>query len=301
MSTTEPKTAASRLDAIVDRVEQLSALDPISDRLADASAAVLGGSFVRDLLSGTPIGHPLHPLLVSMPIGSWSSAVVFDLVGDREGAKRLTLIGVLSALPTALSGLSDWRFTSGAERRVGLLHALLNTAALSAYCLSWWARHRKRHGAGVLWSLAGAVGLTGAGWLGGHLAYALGVGVDTTAFQHGDVDWTDVVAESEVRTGDLLGAEVDGVPIVLTRTLEGKIVALADRCSHRGGPLHEGTIRDGCLECPWHHSRFLTDGTVASGPATRPQPSYAVRLSDGRVQVRRTGESRALRLNPAGR
>jgi nitrite reductase/ring-hydroxylating ferredoxin subunit/uncharacterized membrane protein len=300
MNTSKRGTMASRLDAIAERIERWKALDGIADRLADGTAAVLGGSAVRDLLSGTPIGHPLHPLAVAMPIGSWSSAVIFDLVGDREGAERLTLIGVLTALPSALSGLSDWRFTSEAERRVGLVHAVFNTTAVTAYGLSWWARRRQRYVAGVIWSMAGAAALTGGGWLGGHLAYALGVGVDTTAFQHGEADWTDVAAETEIRSGELVGVEVDGVPVVLTRSPEGDIVALGDRCSHRGGPLHEGTIQDGCIECPWHSSRFSLDGTVVSGPATRPQPRYAVRVDGGRVMVGRTGEVRALRLNPAG-
>lgn len=291
----------TRLDAIARRVERWSALDQPAELLTGAATKLLGNVTLRDLLSGTPIGHPAHPLLVAVPIGSWSSALVFDLIGDREGAERLTLIGVVGAVPAALTGLNDWRFTSGAERRVGLVHAVLNLTATSAYAASWWARRRDRTGAGIAWSLLGATALTGAGWLGGHLAYALGVGVDTTAFQHGDADWTDAAAEPDVRVGELLGVEVDGVPVVLTRAPQGAIVALADRCTHRGGPLHEGTISDGCLECPWHHSRYALDGSVVTGPATRPQPRYAVRVDQGRVLVGRSEESRTLRRNPVGR
>jgi nitrite reductase/ring-hydroxylating ferredoxin subunit/uncharacterized membrane protein len=291
----------TRLDAIARRVERWSALDGPADLLAVLTTKLLGNATVRDVLSGTPIGHPAHPLLVAVPIGSWSSALVFDLIGDHEGAERLTLIGVVGAVPAALTGLNDWRFTSAAERRVGLVHAVLNLTATSAYAASWWSRHRGRAGAGVAWSLLGATALTGAGWLGGHLAYALGVGVDTTAFQHGEADWTDAAADADVAVGELLGVEVDGVPVVLTRAPVGTVVALADRCTHRGGPLHDGTISDGCLECPWHHSRFALDAHVVTGPATRPQPRYAVRVDQGRVLVSRSEESRTLRLNPVGR
>ena len=80
---------------------------------------------------------------------------------------------------------------------------------------------------------------------------------------------------------------------------EGRLRALGDRCTHRGAPLHEGTLVDGCIECPWHASRFsLDDGAVVRGPATRPQPAFEVQVSGGRVRVRRD-EERALRRNPA--
>jgi nitrite reductase/ring-hydroxylating ferredoxin subunit len=81
----------------------------------------------------------------------------------------------------------------------------------------------------------------------------------------------------------------------------GTIYALNDRCTHRGGPLHEGTLIDDCIECPWHGSQFhLSDGSVARGPATTPQQSFEVRVDAGRVLVRRTGEQRALRTNAVG-
>jgi nitrite reductase/ring-hydroxylating ferredoxin subunit len=74
---------------------------------------------------------------------------------------------------------------------------------------------------------------------------------------------------------------------------------MADRCTNRGGPLHEGTVHDGCITCPWHESTFDGRGRVVSGPATRPQPTLAVRIENGRIQVRRD-EQRTLRLNPVG-
>ena len=73
--------------------------------------------------------------------------------------------------------------------------------------------------------------------------------------------------------------------------------SLAARCTHRGGPLGDGELVDGCIVCPWHGSRFGPDGTVRSGPATRPQPAFDVQVKGERIQVRRT-EERSLRTNP---
>jgi nitrite reductase/ring-hydroxylating ferredoxin subunit/uncharacterized membrane protein len=286
---------------MLERIESAEFLDKPSDVLAAAIEKAVPKGRVRDLASGTPLGHPLHPALVAVPIGSWTAATYLDLTfGDRRAARRLVGFGILSALPSALTGANDWTTTAGAERRVGLAHALLNDVALTLYASSWLARRRGNHLRGVALSLAGATVLGGAGWLGGHLAYALGVGVDTTAFQQFPAEWTDVAAEDDVLANQSVEGDADGVRVLLTR-LDGNIVALSDRCTHRGGPLHEGSLADGCVTCPWHDSVFaLTDGAVVRGPATRPQPVAEVQVVDGRVQVRRSSVPRTLRTNPTG-
>jgi nitrite reductase/ring-hydroxylating ferredoxin subunit len=207
-------------------------------------------------------------------------------------------LGTLCALPAAVTGASDWADTLGAERRAGAVHALANDAALGLYTASWVARRRGHHGNGVRRALLGAAVLGFSGWLGGHLAYALGVGVDTTAFLAGPTEWTDVAAEADLVEGEPLCVDVGVVPLLLIRE-RGNVFALHDRCTHRGGPLHEGTVADGCISCPWHQSRFsLADGGVVRGPATRPQARFAVRVQGDRVQVRKTDERRTLRSNP---
>jgi nitrite reductase/ring-hydroxylating ferredoxin subunit len=119
-------------------------------------------------------------------------------------------------------------------------------------------------------------------------------------FQQFPQDWTDVGAEAEVLADKPMRVDADGVPLLLVRH-EGAIVALADRCTHRGGPLHEGTLADGCIICPWHGSQFrLADGALVRGPATRPAPAAEVRVVSGRVQVRRGDEPRGLRTSPVG-
>lgn len=290
------------LDRAATSVEHAAVVDPVANWLADAVAPLFANRRVLDLASGTPAGHPLHPLLVTIPIGFWSGALALDALRQPDAADAMVALGALGALPTTFTGLSDWRETLGGERRVGFVHGTINTAALSLFTASWVARRTGRRPLGIGLSLAGMGLVSVSGWLGGHLIYALGIGVDTTAFQQAPEDWTYAAPESEVRTGELTMGAVNGVPLVLTRLANGDIVAYADRCTHRGGPLHEGELVDGCIRCPWHASEFsVTDGSVVQGPATRPQPKYEVRVHNERIEVRRSNEVRSLRTNPVGR
>lgn len=290
---------AKVLDRLLERIERLEALDGPSSAAAGVLRRIIRPGPIEDALSGTPIGHPAHPMLVALPIGAWTSALVLDAVGaDEDATRHLIGIGTLAAVPAALTGASDWLSTAGAERRVGVVHAAANYTAVGLQAASWVARRRGDRTRGAVLSLAATTLVGVGGWLGGHLAYALGVGVDTTAFQKFPEDWTDAVAAAEV--GDALSSvEINGVPILLFRA-GGNVVAMADRCSHRGAPLHEGELDDGCVTCPWHDSKFDAAGAVVSGPATRPQPALEVRTVDGRIQVRRN-EERSLRKNPVGR
>lgn len=288
------------VDAVTTRIERAQSLDRPGGALVDLVAPVYENPVVRHVASGTALGHPLHPLLVTVPIGAWTSALVFDALGERGPARTLVGVGLLSAVPTAFTGMNDWSFTDGAERRIGLVHLAANTVGLTAYAASWLLRRRGRHGAGIVTSLLGMGAVGAGGWMGGHLAYALGVGVDTTAFQHSEETWTDLLDADAVRAGELTLADLDGVPVVLTR-LPDKVVGYADRCTHRGGPLHEGTLHDGCVTCPWHGGTFdLQDGSVKLGPPTRPASAYEVREVGGRLQARKL-DPRTLRTRPVGR
>ncbi|MHB1535852.1 MAG: Rieske (2Fe-2S) protein [Acidimicrobiales bacterium] len=285
------ETAVRRLE----NQEQLSGwAEPIQRLLG---TPVLPGG-VRDALSGRGLGHPLHPALVSGPLGCWVSASLLDAGGERWAApaRALTGLGALMALPTALSGASDWTDTAQAEQRVGLVHGALNLAATALYATSWVARRRHRR-TGVALNLTGAALTAAAGWLGGHLAYAMGVGVDTNAFQTGPAEWSPVEG-SLPEEGRAASATAGGVRLVVVRS-GGRLFALGDRCSHRGGPLSEGEVTDGCITCPWHGSRFALDGgSVRRSPASVGQPTYEVReAGEGKVEVRRV-EPRSLRANP---
>jgi len=285
----------------VQTIEQAEVLDPAADLVAGWVIKALPPGRVKSALSGTWLGHPLHPALVLVPLGCWGAGVLLDLTrgeGARGASRRLIGAGSITAVPAILAGASDWADTLGAERRVGFVHALLNATALVMFSISWLARRRGKHGGGVAAGLMGGAAAGLSAWLGGHLAYSRGVGVDTTAFQVLPDEWTDVAAEGEI-SEDPTVVDAAGVPVLLIRSND-RLQALADRCTHRGGPLHEGEIADGCVTCPWHASRFrLADGEVVRGPATRPQPTLDVRVVDGRVQIRaRTDEEGSLRSNP---
>src|SRR6187549_1971906 len=122
-----PLYAGNALHAVVARVEQETRLDEPSRTARRVVQRVVPDGPLKDLLSGTWLGHPLHPMLTDLPIGFWTSAWMLDIVGgerDRDAARRLIGAGVLCALPAALSGAADWSDTEGASRRVGVVHAV---------------------------------------------------------------------------------------------------------------------------------------------------------------------------------
>jgi nitrite reductase/ring-hydroxylating ferredoxin subunit len=183
-------------------------------------------------------------------------------------ARRLVGFGVLTAAPSAWCGRADWSDTTGSEQRTGALHAACNTAALALYGLSWMARRRPGR-RGPMLSLAGAIALAAGGYRGGHLSHAMGVGVDTNAFHTGPADWTTIDIDShDISEGDMKVAVAHATTLVIARE-GGRISALGNRCSYRGAPLAEGTVKDGCVVCPWHESAFdLRTGEVIRGSAT---------------------------------
>jgi len=278
------------VEDLLERLHQAEALDGIAKPLSNFVSGAIPHGVVKDALSGTWIGHPLHPMLTDVAIGSWTSAFVIDAMGrpgSEAAADTLVGIGVLSAVPTAAAGLADWSDMMGAERRVGLVHAGANIVATGLYGLSWLARRRGNRSRGVALSLMGATVATVGGYLGGHLSYRQGVNVDRNAWDDGPANWVDTVDESELADGKPFVVTADGANVLLVRR-GSTIHAIGDVCSHAGGPLHEGEVDDGCVTCPWHASTFrLSDGAVRHGPATAPQPAFETQVAGGRVQVRR--------------
>ena len=277
------------LHELVERLGRVEAIDGLAKPASRAVAAAVAPHAVKDALSGSWLGHPLHPLLTDIPIGSWASALVLDLLGGRraeEAADRLIGVGVLAALPTAASGLSDWSDYLGSERRIGFVHAVANVTAVTCYSASYVARRRGSRGTGLALSMVGAAALGIGGYLGGHLSYILGVNVNRNAWDHGLGEWTEVAAEADAVEGKPVVVEAGGTPILVVRRAE-RLYAIANTCGHAGGPLHEGAFEEDCVVCPWHGSTFrLDDGGVVHGPATIRQPVYDVRVEDGKILVR---------------
>lgn len=277
------------LRKLVQRVEDAGALDRVSRPTVAFVHRVTASDPVKNVLSGTWLGHQLHPVLTDLPIGAWSMATALDLTGGRRAdtaARQLVGLGVLTAAPAAAAGASDWSDTYGGEQRVGIVHALANSTGTLLQIGSWFARRRGHRATGVALSATG-LGITlGAAYLGGYLSFTRGVGVNHTAFQSSVSDWTDVAAVSALEDDKPLRVTAAGVPVMLVRH-DGELRALSATCTHAGGPLDEGQLVDGCIRCPWHSSTFsLTDGTVVRGPATADQPTWDVKVDGDRILVR---------------
>ncbi len=280
------------LEPLVDALEGATSLDGPGKAVGEKVRAALQPGTVKDALSGTWLGHALHPILTDMVIGSFVSASVLDLLGgddDGRAAERLLAVGLALYGPTALTGVSDYADSELGDpriRRVGLVHAASNAAAASLYTASLLARRRGARRRGGALALAGAAVLGGGGFLGGHLTQTLGVGPNQTAFDPGPDDWTAALDAGELVTGEPMRVVVDETPVLLVRHEDG-VHALHDRCSHRGCGLSTGEIEGEVVTCPCHGSRFdLRDGSVLRGPATAPQPAYEVRESAGQIEIR---------------
>lgn len=278
------------LDPLIEKLESSKGLNSLGQTLTNVFAKVVGPGAAKDLVAGTWLGHPIHPVLTDIPIGFWTSAFVLDVLGGREaekGSEILVGLGTLAAVPTAVTGLSDLADVVGKpERSIGTAHALGNTTTLALYVLSYLARRRGNQAMGKSLGMLGAMTATAAAYLGGHLVYRKGIGANQTAFDTMSRKWTPVLGEDELAEGKPQRVWVDGTAVFLLRQ-EGRIHALANRCSHRGGPLNKGSIGPGTVTCPWHASTFrVADGSIVQGPATAPQPAYDVRVEEGRIEVR---------------
>lgn len=174
--TTEPRRSRpAALARMMLRLEANPSLDAGAAALEPLADALVSRPAVRRLLQGRALGHALHPLLTDVPIGAWLSATVLDLTGgeaSRQAAQRLVGVGILAALPTAVTGLAEWASTDGGARRVGVAHALSSSLALALCTASWQARRRDRHTTGQQLSLAAGAVVALSGYLGGHLAVA---------------------------------------------------------------------------------------------------------------------------------
>jgi len=279
----------------VQAIERSDAIDSIAAPLQSwLNEGLRGpvGQKVKDFLNGTWFGHPLHPALTDIPIGTWTAATVFDLISlttrkdlDRE-AEAAIAVGIAGATASAVTGLADWADTNRSQRRVGLIHAVMNSAALGLQIASFVNRRRGGSSGPAL----SAMGLAFAGasaWLGGNLVYRQGTQVSRTAHHRYPTSFTPAIAEAELRPERPTRAEVDGAGVMLVKH-DDRIYALDDTCGHAGCPLSNGSLQGDAIVCACHGSTYrLRDGEVVRGPAPFPQPCFDVRVQGGQVEVRR--------------
>ncbi|WP_051807170.1 DUF2231 domain-containing protein [Streptomyces sp. NRRL F-2664] len=160
----------------LDRMERTTLADP-AIRILQRGIRSLPLGDVRDVLRGRPLGHPVHPFLVQVPIGCWLSAAVLDVMpGEARAATTLTAVGLAGVAPAAIAGWTDWADMPPEQARVGLVHAVSNAAVVGCYAVSLAARLGGRPAKGRLWSWAGMAAVAVSGALGGHIAYRQAVG-----------------------------------------------------------------------------------------------------------------------------
>ncbi|HEX5850005.1 MAG TPA: DUF2231 domain-containing protein [Rubrobacter sp.] len=283
-------------------VEALPVLDRVSDALQPGvqKAVDAGGTTARNVLDGVWFEAPLHPVMTDVPIGAWTTALVFDGLDLATGKKPIRhaadaalLFGTLGAFGAAATGLSDWRYLSGGSRRMGVAHGLLNTVGLAFSIASLIQRATGRRNAARLTFLTGYSINGMAAHLGGELSYHYGLRVDRNVFEKpGPDDFTPVLDEQDLGPDELRRVEVEGVGVLLSRSSGGQICAIAATCNHFGGPLEQGEREDDTVICPRHNSRFdLCSGQPIDGPAVFPQSRYETRTRDGKIEVKAAAEN----------
>jgi nitrite reductase/ring-hydroxylating ferredoxin subunit len=276
----------------VDRLERAKALDRPGSVIRAAVTKVLPER-VRDALRGVWLGHPLHPVAVLLPVGSWLSGTLLDALRVKgRGSTVLIGLGSAAALPSVVTGLNDWASLSREQRRTGLVHASANTIALTCYLASLAARRRGNADAARRLAYAGLAAVGTAGYLGGHLAYRQAAGVNNAhpLLRRIPQGWHSLCEIQALTPGKPSVYRIEDIPLLVVRHGNDDVTVMIERCGHQTGPLAEGDLRqvDGaeCVVCPWHGSTFrLYDGAVVRGPAATDQPLLRSRVRDGVVEA----------------
>jgi len=222
-------------------------------------------------------------------MGAWG----FGVAGEVSGSKDLKTVsrylvpaglaaGLLAAVPGIIDYLGSVPPKSSANERA-TKHALLNVTSMALFSLGWLAgRTRSRYLPLALQSV-GVTTLSIAGWLGGTLVYRNQIGVDHRYANAGkwqeetlSADGTKTLQDAAhgLAVNQMKLVHVDDNRIAVARTGKGYL-AFQDRCTHKGGPLSDGVLACGTVQCPWHGSQFdARTGRVKAGPAEMDIETY---------------------------
>ena len=252
-------------------------------------------------------GHPIHPMLIPFPFALLTGAFVFDFaswwLGNTDIAfvgRYLTVAGIAMGLVAAIPGAIDYFGSvppeSSAKERA-TKHALANVSALVLFGISYFLREDGEAGVATLGAeFLGSALLSMGGYMGGTLVFRNQIGVDHRYANAGR--WQEahaaggdspVIADSgDLELDQLKLVHLDRKPhrVALGKTEDG-FHAFDDRCTHKGGPLSDGALICGVVQCPWHGSQFdVKTGAVKCGPAKKKISTHAVEESNGQVRLR---------------
>ena len=299
----DEKSSQVNWNLFVDRIVEQPWIDRGANTVKRAVRDVYGsmGSAsvpVRNFLHGVWLGHPLHPVITDIVIGSFTTTALLDVAesaGQEERIAPATDIalttGIVSSLAAAVAGITDWYVLKGKPKRIGFLHMLLNLSTTVIYIGSLLARKSGHRGLGRALGWLAYSTLFGGAYLGGNLVFTKNIGVDHAAEWEQTDEYRTVMPDAELPAGALRKVMLHDTPVVLVR--QGHIVtAMSDICAHEGCSLAEtGELQDGAIRCRCHGSRYrLVDGSVVEGPSAHPQPVYDVRIRGGQIEVRQPSE-----------
>ena len=272
---------------------------------------------LKDLLEGKPLRHPIHPMLVHFPIGFLVLSFLLDLVslvfpevpGLLRGSFYAMLLGIIVALLAAVPGIVDYsdirRDHPG--KATASRHMTLNLMVVVIYAINLWIRasvlnDRKISLLPLLLSVIGIGLLSVSGYLGGHLVYDEGIAVGRHkrrtptpqetirlstghATKDGETTFVPIPEAEQLGNGETLRVEIDKLVMTIAR-IDNQLYAFQEFCTHRFGPLSEGSLHGFNVQCPWHNSCFdVRTGKVTNGPAKVDLKTFKIEKRDGKVGV----------------
>ena len=250
---------------------------------------------IQHFLNGSWLGHPVHSVVTDVPVGALTVSIVADLIGQHIVADVSMLLGVLALVAAAVTGLADYTETDGTARYRTTVHGTIMVVTLIVYSISLVIRSGNPTDRlpAIALAVIGYLLLALGAMIGGDVVYLIGTHVNRHAWRGAGTKWVglDLGALPDIPEGGPTKLRAGINDLAVIRNGEN-ILAVHAQCAHAGGPLAEGEIVDGQIQCPWHGSRFrLDNGHVSRGPAMYDQPAYEVRRTEagGWEVKRRTG------------
>jgi uncharacterized membrane protein/nitrite reductase/ring-hydroxylating ferredoxin subunit len=269
---------------------------------------------LKDFLEGKPLRHPLHPMLVHFPIGLFILSLLLDLGSlafpstpnlVREAFYAM-LLGIITVLIAAVPGFVDYTDIRDDHpgKRIATAHLTLNLIVVGLYGVNLGIRSSTLDApttpvGPLILSLVGVVLLSVSGYLGGRLVYDDGIGVGRhkrrtptpentlhlTRGENAEEVFVPIPKAEDLGDRETLRVEIDGQVIAVVK-LDGNFYAFQEFCTHRFGPLSEGSFEGSDVQCPWHNSCFdVRTGKVTSGPAKVDLKTFRVETRDGKICV----------------